>query len=49
MIGIEGKITNSYGSTPALGILTIPSDDLPLYSINFIYNPSAMDTIIEPQ
>lgn len=48
MIGLEGKITNSFGSTPSLGILTIPSDDLPLYSINFSYKPNAMDTILAP-
>ena len=33
-IGIEGKITNSYGSTPSTGLLTIPSENKPLYSAN---------------
>jgi len=38
-IGVEGKISNSYGSSPATGILTIPSDNLPVYSANLIYRP----------
>ena len=40
---IETKITNGYGSTPATGILTIPSDNLPLYSANFKYNAYGND------
>ena len=47
-IGIEGKITNSYGSTPSTGLLTIPSDNRPLYSANIIYKPYEEDTFIEP-
>ena len=47
-IGIEGKITNSYGSSPATGLLTIPSDNLPLYSANIIYRPYEEDTYISP-
>ena len=43
-IGIEGKITNSYGSTPSTGLLTIPSDNLPLYTANIIYRPYEKDT-----
>ncbi len=42
-IGIEGKITNSYGETPSTGLLTIPSDNKSLYSANLIYNPYGLD------
>ncbi len=45
-IGIEGKITNSYGSSPSTGLLTIPSDNLPLYSANIIYRPFEKDTYL---
>ena len=47
-IAIETKITNGYGSTPATGILTIPSDNLPLYAANFKYSPYGQDTYLEP-
>ena len=47
-IAIETKITNGYGSSPATGILTIPSDNLPLYAANFKYRPYAKDTYLEP-
>ena len=47
-IGIEGKITNSYGSSPSTGLLTIPSDNLPLYSANIIYRPDEEDTFLNP-
>ncbi len=47
-IGVEGKITNSYGASPATGLLTIPSDDLLLYSANFIYKPYEEDTFLNP-
>ena len=43
-IGIEGKITNSYGASPSTGLLTIPSDNLPLYSANITYRPYGEDT-----
>jgi len=43
-IGIEGKITNSFGTTPSTGLLTIPSDNIPLYSANITYNPYGNDT-----
>ena len=46
-IGIEGKITNSYGSSPSTGLLTIPSDNKPLYSANIIYKPYEEDTFLE--
>jgi len=42
-IGIEGKITNSFGETPSTGLLTIPSDNKALYSLNLIYNPYGID------
>ena len=45
-IGIEGKITNSYGSSPSTGILTIPSDNLPLYSAKISYRPYGKDTYL---
>ena len=47
-IGIEGKLSNSYGSTPSTGLLTIPSDNKPLYSANLIYKPYEEDTLLEP-
>ena len=47
-IGIEGKITNSYGSSPSTGLLTIPSDNKLLYSANIIYRPSEEDTFLKP-
>ena len=45
-IGIEGKITNSFGATPSTGLLTIPSDNLPLYSVNITYSPHEKDTYL---
>ena len=45
-IGIEGKITNSYGASPSTGLLTIPSDNLPLYSANITYRPHEEDTYL---
>ncbi len=45
-IGVEGKITNSYGSSPSTGLLTIPSDNLPLYSANVTYRPYGKDTYL---
>tara|TARA_B100000963_G_scaffold99016_1_gene85555 strand:- start:2759 stop:4552 length:1794 start_codon:yes stop_codon:yes gene_type:complete len=47
-IGIEGKITNSYGSSPSTGILTIPSDNKPLYSANLKYSPYGNDDKLKP-
>ena len=47
-IGIEGKVTNSYGATPSTGLLTIPSDNLPLYSANISYRPYRKDTYLMP-
>ena len=47
-IGIEGKLTNSFGSTPSTGLLTIPSDNLQLYSANITYRPYEKDTFLRP-
>ena len=47
-IGIEGKITNSFGATPSTGLLTIPSDNQPLYSANITYKPHGKDTYLDP-
>ena len=47
-IGIEGKITNSFGATPSTGLLTIPSDNQPLYSANITYKPQGEDTYLTP-
>ncbi len=47
-IGIEGKITNSFGASPSTGLLTIPSDNQPLYSANILYKPYGEDTYLTP-
>ncbi|ABV50983.1 Conserved hypothetical protein [Prochlorococcus marinus str. MIT 9215] len=47
-IGIEGKITNSFGASPSTGLLTIPSDNKPLYSANISYKPHGEDTYLNP-
>jgi len=47
-IGIEGKITNSFGASPSTGLLTIPSDNKPLYSANITYKPNGDDTYLNP-
>ena len=44
VIGIEGKITNGYGLTPSTSLLTIPSDNKPLYYISGNYKPFLDDT-----
>ena len=46
IIGIEAKITNAYGSTPATGLLTIPSDNKPLYFVGWSYKPYLPDTLL---
>ena len=48
IIGIEGKITNGYGSTPSTSMLTIPSDNRPLYYLGGKYKPSLIDTQFVP-
>ncbi len=47
-IRIESKLTNSYGSSPSTGLLTIPSDNKPLYSANIVYKPFEEDTFLKP-
>ena len=39
IVGIEGKITNGYGLTPSTSLLTIPSDNKPLYYVGGTYKP----------
>lgn len=48
VLGLEAKITNGYGSTPATGLLTIPSDNKPLYFISGTYKPYQNDTPLSP-
>ncbi len=48
ILGLEAKITNGYGSTPATGFLTIPSDNKPLYYLSGTYKPYQNDTVLRP-
>ena len=48
VVGIEGKITNGYGLTPSTSLLTIPSDNKPLYYIGGNYKPFLEDTKFDP-
>ncbi len=48
IIGIEGKITNGYGTTPSTSLFTIPSDNKPLYYLGGKYNPFSLDTQFVP-
>ena len=48
IIGIEGKITNGFGSTPATSLLTIPSANKPLYYLGGNYKPFGDDTKFIP-
>ena len=48
VLGLEAKITNGYGSTPATGLLTIPSDNKPLYYLSGTYRPYQNDTELMP-
>ncbi len=47
-IGIEGMLTNSFGATPATGILTIPSEDKLGYYAGFRYTPWGIDSPQRP-
>tara|TARA_Y100000589_G_scaffold294218_1_gene299705 strand:- start:142 stop:1983 length:1842 start_codon:yes stop_codon:yes gene_type:complete len=47
-IGIETKLTNGFGSTPSTGLLTLPSENSPLYYANIKYNPRGEDTYLKP-
>ena len=48
IVDIEGKITNGYGLTPSTSLLTIPSDNKPLYYIGGNYKPFLKDTKFTP-
>ena len=48
IISFEGKITNGYGSTPSTSLLTIPSDNKPLYYVGANYKPFLEDTKFSP-
>jgi len=48
IIGIEGKLTNAYGATPSTFLLTIPSDNQPLYYLGANYKPFGKDTKFNP-
>ena len=48
IISFEGKITNGYGSTPSTSLLTIPSDNKPLYYLGGKYKPFSEDTKFIP-
>lgn len=48
IIGIEGRITNGYGITPSTSLLTIPSDNKPLFYLGGKYKPSLIDTQFIP-
>ena len=48
IIGFEGKVTNGYGSTPATGLLTIPSANEVLYYLGASYKPYLSDTYLMP-
>lgn len=47
-IGIEAKITNGFGSTPATGLLTLPSENVLLYAANIKYRADGKDTPLKP-
>ncbi len=48
IIGIEGKITNGYGTTPSTSLLTIPSDNKPLYYLGGVYRPFGKENRFVP-
>ena len=48
IISFEGKITNGYGSTPTTSLLTIPSDNKPIYYLGGKYKPFSEDTKFNP-
>ena len=43
-MGFEGRLTNSFGATPATALLTLPANNQIGYSANFTYNADAPDT-----
>ncbi len=48
IIDIDGRITNGYGNTPSTSLLTIPSDNKPLYYLGGSFKPSRVDTKFIP-
>ena len=48
ILGIEGKVTNSFGATPSTALLTIPSDNKPLYYVGANYKPFLEDIRFVP-
>ena len=48
VVSIEGKITNGFGLTPSTSLLTIPSDNKPLYYVGGKYKPFLEDTKFAP-
>ena len=42
-ISFQGYLSNSFGATPATGILTIPSDNNLIIGTRLIYQPTAID------
>ena len=48
IIAFQGKITNGYGSTPGTSLLTMPSDNQPLYYLSGTYKPYLEDTYMLP-
>ena len=45
---MEGRLTNGYGNTPSTSLLTIPSDNKPLYYLGGSFKPSRVDTKFIP-
>ena len=43
-IGLQGLITNGFGTTPATALLALPSDNRLGYSASFVYTPDTADT-----
>ena len=43
-IGLQGLITNGFGTTPATALLALPSDNRLGYSASFVYTPGTADT-----
>ena len=43
-IGLQGAITNGFGTTPATALLALPSENRLGYSTSFVYTPGTADT-----
>ncbi len=43
-IGLQGIVTNGFGTTPATGLLALPSNNRLGYSASFVYTPGTADT-----